>query len=403
MSRTSPVPETPDNPTRRLGMTYRFNDEHMDLFFMAALGWGPAGGLDIGQAYYVAGQVIDGDPDSWVQAFSDYGDDLDRQADAWLAKGWQRSAGEMRLKAFACYRSAWQFAGPGKRFIELYAQHQRAFAQAINELRLPGSRFETPWKHTHLPGHYFANADADAPVVLVIGGADTCHEDLFLSVGRNLLERGYSVALVDLPGQGDLQAQDLYWEAEAEKPVACVIDQLMSQFGVRPGRIALLGLSLGGYFACRVAGYETRLATVMASTPLRDAGELFARSVQAATAQHTAATISAAAMRNHETTFWKAGARTPQELMERTSTMQADPSRVTVPFLSLLGGAESDLFADQARAWHAGLSSPRKSLVELPADTGADGHCQVNNRLRLAQECCGWLDDLFARTPVAAK
>lgn len=377
-------------------MTYRFNDEHMDLFFMAALSWGPAGGLDVGQAFYIAETITDGDPDSWVNAFAQYGDYLDQQANTWHAKGWRRSAGEMRLKAFASYRSAWQFAGPGQRFSELYARHQRAFALAIDELRLPATRFEIPWKHASLPGHYFANPNPDAPLVLVIGGADTCHEDLFFTVGRNLLERGYSVALADLPGQGDLQAQGLYWEAEAEKPISAIIDQLIARFGARPGRIALLGLSLGGYFVSRAAGYDTRLATVMASTPLHDAGLLFARSVQAAAAHQGSATFSAATLRSHQTTFWKAGARTPSELIDRTCTLRADPARVSVPFLSLLGGGESDLFAEQARTWHAAIASKHKSLIELPEQTGADGHVQVNNRLRLAQECCGWLDDLFA-------
>lgn len=399
MNHTPQVTEVEQNPTRRLGMTYRFNDEHMDVFFMAALGWGPAGGLDVGQVYHIAETITDGDPDTWVNAFALYGNYLDQQANTWRAKGWRHSAGEMRLKAFASYRSAWQFAGPGQRFSELYAQHQRTFALAIDELRLPATRFEIPWKHTCLPGHYFANPDPDAPLVLVIGGADTCHEDLFLTVGRNLLERGYSVALADLPGQGELQAQGLYWEAEAEKPISAIIDQLIIRFGARPGRIALLGLSLGGYFVSRAAGHETRLATVIASTPLHDAGLLFARSVQAATRNQARTAFSAATLRSYQTTFWKAGARTPTELVDRTCAMRADPARVTVPFLSLLGGGESDLFTEQARTWHAAIGSTQKSLVELPAQTGADGHVQLNNRLRLAQECCGWMDDLFAANP----
>ena len=61
-------------PDQRLGTKYRFDDPDMDLFFVAALGWGPTGGLDIGQAFYVASQIKDGDADSWVQAFSNYGD-----------------------------------------------------------------------------------------------------------------------------------------------------------------------------------------------------------------------------------------------------------------------------------------------------------------------------------------
>ena len=386
-----------ENAARRLGMKYRFDDEHMDLFFMAALGWGPTGGLDVGQAFYVAEQIVDGDPDSWVEAFATQGHVLDQQADEWIAKGWVQSAGEMRLKAFASYRSAWQFAGPGKRFSDLYALHQRAFSRAIDELELPGTPFEIPWKNAPLPGHYFASPHPDAPVLLVIGGADTCHEDLFLSVGRTMLNWGYSVALVDLPGQGNTQAHGLCWEAESERPIAAVIDTLISRFDAKPGKIALLGLSLGGYFVARAAGVETRLATVMASTPLHNAGQLFARSVGSATDRLSSSQPSPATLRNYMTLFWKAGARTAEELVTRTSTMRATPEKVTLPFLSILGAGESETFTEQARTWHGSISSEIKTLIELPANTGADGHCQVNGRLRLAQECRGWLDMIFDR------
>src|ERR1700761_6457885 len=88
-------------PDQRLGQTYRFDDPDMDLFFVAALGWGPAGGLDIGQAFHVASQITDGDGDSWVAAFSRYGDALEAQADDWQQRGRRRAAGEARLKAFA--------------------------------------------------------------------------------------------------------------------------------------------------------------------------------------------------------------------------------------------------------------------------------------------------------------
>src|SRR5262245_29485950 len=177
-------------PDQRLGQTYRFRDPDMDLFFVAALGWAPAGGLDVGQAFYIASQITDGDGDSWVRSFSNYGDALNAQADAWKQRGWLRAAGEARLKAFASFRSSWQFAGPGEVFKAQVVKHKTAFKAAMAELGLPATHFEVPYAGKQLPGVFFQNAKAEAPVVLVIGGADTCHEDLFLTLGRNLLDRG---------------------------------------------------------------------------------------------------------------------------------------------------------------------------------------------------------------------
>lgn len=390
---------TTQRPDQRLGRKYCFDDADMDLFFMSALSFGPTGGLDIGQAFHVASTIVDGDADSWVRSFGAYGEAQEALADSWQARGHRRIAGETRLKAFASFRSAWQFAGASETFRKLYARHKKAFVTAMDELDLPVTFFSTPYASKQLPGAFFQNVNPDAPVLLIIGGADTCFEDLFLGTGRNLLDRGYSVAMVDLPGQGITQAEGLHWEVEAEKPISAVIDQLIARFGARPGRVALLGISLGGYFVTRAAGHETRLATVIASTPFPNPGQLFRLTVEEATAKAMAGNAvppTQAAQRSREVSMWKAGARTPQEFVACSAAMQADPRRVTVPFLSIVGAGDSRVFARQAEAWHREIRSERKAYVLLDAAGGADGHCQVNNRLRLVQECCAWLDEVFA-------
>src|SRR6202012_3634579 len=225
-------------------------------------------------------------------------------------------------------------------------RQRNAFARALPELGIDADFFAVPYAGSELPGVFLPAADHAAPVALVIGGADTSFEDLFLTLGRNLLDRGYAVALIDLPGQGLTQAQGLHWEGEAEKRIAAVIDALIQRFGALPGRIALIGLSLGGYFVARAAGYETRLGTVIASTPFPRPAELFALAVQAAMRDATPPTP--AAQRSRAVTFWKAGATTVEKFLERTKGMVADPRRVNLPFLSILGGGDSPVFAEQA-------------------------------------------------------
>lgn len=87
--------------------------------------------------------------------------------------------------------------------------------------------------------------------------------------------------------------------------------------------------------------------------------------------------------------------KTPEEFVSRTAGMAAAPSLVTLPFLSILGAGDSPVFAAQARAWDQDIRSTRKSFVVLDAAIGADGHVQVNNRLRLAQETAGWLGEIL--------
>jgi pimeloyl-ACP methyl ester carboxylesterase len=396
MQASSTAPAAPAVPRadQRLARKYRFDDPNMDLFFLAALGWGKSGGLDVGEVFEIASHITDGDADSWIRAFAQQAKLLDTQADVWAARGWTRAAGEMRLKAFAAYRSAWQFAAPGATFNRLYELHRAAFAAAMRELDLPATFFGVPYAGTQLPGVFLTNIRANAPVVLVIGGADTCFEDLFLSVGRSFFERGYSVAMVDLPGQGVTANDGLHWAVDAERPIGAVIDLLIKRFAAQPGRIALLGMSLGGYFVARAAGYESRLATVVASTPFPNPNHLFALSVRSAAAAHQP--VSTATQRSRLHSLWKAGATDAPGFLAKTAGMAADPKRVTVPFLSVLGGGDSPVFAEQAMRWHAEIASTRKSFVLLDAASGADGHCQVNNRLRLVQEASGWMDEIFS-------
>ena len=383
-----------DYSTQRLSQRYRFADPNMDLFFLGALGWGPAGGLSVGEAFHVAAQIENGDGDSWSRAFEHQGAVLNEQADVWRERGCTRAAGEARLKAFACYRSAWQFVAPGERFAALFHAHQKLFDQAMKELGFPGEAFTTPYATGELPGHFYQASDPSAPTVLVIGGADTCHEDRFLSQGRYFVDRGYSVALVDLPGQGLVQEQGLHWEVEAERPIAAVIDELIARFGVEPRKLALLGMSLGGYFACRAVAHEPRLAAVIATTPLFRPGELFAR-VAREEAEADGATASDAARKNRQVLLWKAGVADMSELVQRWDKIVADPRNVQVPFLSVLGGQEGAVWKEQAEEWHASIRSAKKSFVTLDAETGADAHCQGNNPLRLAQEADGWLREVL--------
>lgn len=386
------TPRGEDYSTQRLSQRYYFTDPNMDLFFLGALGWGPAGGLSVGEAFYVAKQIKDGDADSWALAFENQGKLLGSQADTWLERKRPLAAGEARLKAFACYRSAWQFVVPGEHFVALFRASQKLFDQAMAELSLPAVRFGVSYEGSELPGHFYQVADPLAPTILVIGGADTCHEDRFLSQGHYYFRRGYSVALVDLPGQGLVQEQGLHWEPETERPIGAVIDELIARFGVNPRKLALLGMSLGGYFACRAAACEPRLAAVIATPALPRPHELF--TLHAA----DTAPVSEVASKNFQVLMWKAGVADLSELSRRWEDVTVDPDAVQVPFLSVLGTQEGGVWKKQTEEWHAAIRSTKKSLVALGAETGADAHCQGNNLLRLAQEVDTWLREVLLWT-----
>ncbi|KAL1902996.1 hypothetical protein Sste5346_000908 [Sporothrix stenoceras] len=402
-----------DYSTQRLTQRYRFDDVNMDLFFLSALSWGTSGGLSVGEAYYVASQIKDGNAASWAASFERQGGILQKQAEDWLAKAGDgkpnkalvRNAGEARLKAFAAYRSAWQFIVPGEDFVRIFRTSQVLFEKAMAELDLGAKSFSVPYSGGQLPGHYFASSTPGAPTMLIVGGADTCHEDRFLSQGHYYLNRGYAVALVDLPGQGLVQAQNLFWEPETDKPMSAVLDLLESQFGIDRKRTALLGMSLGGYFVSRVAAAPDSLGlgAIIATPVLTKPESLFAQAAEAAQLKEGEKDDAKAeqeeepspAAANMAVLGWKAGITSLDELVGKWKGVEVDPTNVQVPFLSVLGMQEGGMWKEQTHAWHEAIPSPKKKLIMLDAETGADVHCQGNNGLRLVQEVDAFLQDIM--------
>ena len=381
-----------DYSTQRLTQRYRFNDPNMDLFFLGALSWGTAGGLSVGEAFYVASKIEDGNPDSWAKAFEEQAEVLVTQAEVWLKRGNYKAAGETHLKAFSAYRSAWQFVVPGSHFNHLFQNSQKYFDLAMEEMDLPSTKFTVSYGGGELPGHYYKSNEADAVTILIIGGADTCHEDRFLSQGRYYLDRGYSVALVDLPGQGLVPDQKLYWEPETEHSIHAVVDTLIEKFNVDTKKLVLLGMSLGGYFACRAAAYEPRLAAVIATPALYNPSELF-DSVRKQ--MSSGVPESNAGHNNFQVLLWKAGAKDVSVMVEKWKGYAVDPKLVKMPFLSVLGLQEGGVWKKQTQEWHAAIENDKKQLVTLDAETGADAHCQGNNVLRLVQEVETWLKSVL--------
>lgn len=383
-----PMDRASDYSTQRLTQRYRFNDPNMDLFFLGALSWGNSGGLSVGEAFYVASKIDDGNPISWTKAFEDQAEVLVTQAEAWLQSGNNKAAGETHLKAFSAYRSAWQFVVPGNHFNDLFQKSQTYFDLAMQEMEFPVTKFKVPYGGGELPGHYYQSQNINAPTILILGGADTCHEDRFLSQGRLYLERGFSVALVDLPGQGLMPNQDLYWEPETEHSIHTVVDTLIDKFSVDSKKLVLLGMSLGGYFACRAAAYEPRLAAVIATPALYNPSELF-ENVQIQ--RYAGVPESAAGHNNFQVLLWKAGAKDVSDMIKKWEGYSVNPKLVKIPFLSVLGMQEGGVWKKQTLEWHAAIDNNKKHLVTLGAETGADAHCQGNNVLRLVQEVETWL------------
>jgi dipeptidyl aminopeptidase/acylaminoacyl peptidase len=99
------------------------------------------------------------------------------------------------------------------------------------------------------------------PVVILVPGLDSAKEEL-RTTEQLFLDRGLATFAVDGPGQGEAE-YDLPIRPDWEVPGAAMIDALERCPEVDTTRAGAWGVSLGGYYAPRIATGEPRLRAVI--------------------------------------------------------------------------------------------------------------------------------------------
>ena len=98
--------------------------------------------------------------------------------------------------------------------------------------------------------------------MIMIPGLDSTKEEL-RSTEELFLERGIATFSVDGPGQGEAE-YDLAIRGDWEVPGGAIIDYLITEPSLDPSRIGVWGVSLGGYYAPRVASGDERVQACIA-------------------------------------------------------------------------------------------------------------------------------------------
>ncbi|WP_134740368.1 alpha/beta hydrolase [Nocardioides sp. 503] len=170
-----------------------------------------------------------------------------------LAEGRDRSAGEHLAQA-AVYHHFAKFV-----FVQDVAQmraaHERAVAcldAALPHLDPPGRRVELPFEGTHLVGVLrLPHGEGPHPVVLMCSGLDSAKEEL-RSTEDTFLARGLATLSLDGPGQGEAE-YDLPIRGDWSPVAEAVWDFVGGETSLDRARLGVWGVSLGGYYAPRVA------------------------------------------------------------------------------------------------------------------------------------------------------
>ncbi len=243
-----------------------------------AFGAASYGGSDFGEVMATASRITSGDYDSWYDEWNRTAENVATEAADQLAHGHRISARDSFLRATTYYRTSEFFlhGNPADPRIQTaYQKSIHCYKACCALYDPPILPVEIPYEGTTLPGylHRVDDSGRARPTLIIHSGFDGSAEEVHTDGARAAVERGYNVLAFDGPGQyGPLHREGLIFRPDWEKVVTPVVDFLLKQPETDPQKIALMGISLGGYLAPRAAAYEKRLAALIANDGVYDYG-----------------------------------------------------------------------------------------------------------------------------------
>ncbi len=262
-----------------------FTDEEFAFELRRTLGATYSGEADIGECLATASRIKEGDFESWYGEWNKTADTFREAGDESLAAGHRVTAMEAYYRAATYYRTAEFFlhgdpADP--RIVETWKKSRDSFRDALALDVAPCEIVAIPYENTTLPGYFYRVDDSgiSRPLLIVQTGFDGCQEELH-PYAMEGIKRGYNVLTFEGPGQGEvIRIQHIPFRPDWENVIRPVVDYAVSRPDVDEDRIALWGISLGGYLAPRGAAYEPRITALVADAGTYDVGQNLLRNLQ---------------------------------------------------------------------------------------------------------------------------
>jgi len=389
---------------------YHFQTQAFEFVFQWVLGAGTNGGSEVGECFYAASQVKENDPDSWVRAFVSMAESLKNKAEGSFKNGHLVSARESYVRAYTYLRAAFTFISPFEkhRVMPLWQEAVACFQRAAGLFDPPIEPIHIKFDEYCLPGYFLGQkGQGKAKTLIMIGGADTYVEDLYVFIGPSAVKRDYNLLFVDLPGQGGLPFSGSFMRPDTEHPFQKVVDYAVSRPEVDAERIVACGISAGGYLVPRALTVETRIRACVACSVISDFYAYMSQNPAAMRLTQNPDSLFAKmviALRKLkpsmvllDTYAWRWGVKTYTDLYEVMKAFTFDPAAITCPILSIVGekeyqqGPASRIQQSQAVQLNA---DKRSKLLVTTAAEGADAHAMATNMSLMAQLVFDWLDEV---------
>lgn len=400
-------------------MKLHFRDPTFSFELLRAASYGLYGGSEIGEVLATADKIREGDFESWYIEWSRVAERIETIAGSALQEGHRVSAKQAFLRASNYCRTAEFFLPPDDpRRSETYEKSRSTFWRFLELSGLCVDRVDISYEGMTLPGYFYRVDDSRTPrrTLIALGGFDSTGEELYFFAAAAALQRGYNVLAFDGPGQGEpLRVQHLPARPDYEVPVSAALDYLMTREEVDRDRIALMGTSMGGYYAARAAAFEPRVKALIVHGVFYDFWEMqattkpmLARLGKWKSPRMVELVLKLAAYFNPElrwavaTGMWVLGVQNPSELLRemRRYSLKDTAGLIQQPTLILHGERDHFVPREQVDMLYAALKAP-KTLRVFTVEEGAEEHCQMGNMTLLHQVLFDWLDTTLSASVAA--
>ena len=214
----------------------------------------------------------DGWPDEWLRLADRFEEQAQGARDPIVRRDHLRAAA---LAVHAAQLLVYEPVTRKRAMVHRAAARYRAVAPALSP---PSERVEVPFRDTYMPGYLtlppIISAARPVPLVVFFNGGSTVKEELN-GWRAPFLARGMATLAVDNPGTGET------WEtarfAPNQYPLMDGLRRLRASYRELDGRIALVGVSLGGMLAVHLASEVPDVAAVVTLTTPFAPGEYITR------------------------------------------------------------------------------------------------------------------------------
>ncbi|MEE9274753.1 MAG: alpha/beta hydrolase [bacterium] len=369
-------------PAKGTYFTYFPDDYRWSAAMNIIISTGQWGGSDMGEVDQVGRRLARklGDDGLWFREWVRMGDKVRALGMAEERKGHPLSAAAHHKRACNYYLMGERFrVKKDKKALAAYRKvldSFRRFARLSDRPRI--ELVDVPYeKGKKLPG-YFVHAEntrkAKPPVVVFFDGLDGTRELLYLIGVESLVRRGMSCLILDGPGQGEaIRFRKIYLCHDYEKAGSAALDYLETRKDVNARRAGVLAISLGGYFAPRIASLDRRYKACAAWGAIWDYHAVWKRRIEAA--------FKVALPVPGHFINWTLNAASLDASLEKLEDFRLDGvvQKMRCPFLLTHGGRDSQIPLRDARALFRAVGSKDKTLKIFTAAEGGAQHCQTDN------------------------